>query len=274
MKAKLTVSKNMKKALATFMSIVLFAFPCSDSFAEESFHSSSFFHENNGANNALRMTHLQYDRMAVESAHRVDLNSKRIQQKANVCLSKLSIDELNSLITDIKDDSYSRLQKTDNSVYTYSVAGDSTRLAWLAAAEIAKKKGYVCAATLIEYSLAGIDFYESAGFGSGLFKDKIIQVSSFKNYMNRNYSAPTTYTDGLSFEPSDNKDLYYAIHNYKLSTIKEAGSQYVIIQDYYDFDPNGLSYKSLFTDLLVDYAWLCTKTGILNEINVTIGFYY
>lgn len=76
----------------------------------------------------------------------------------------------------------------------------------------------------------------------------------------------------VSIEKKHNKDLYYALHNFTMSKKKNKKSYFVHGYDRYDF--NIQNYKSLFTGLVNNWAWLCSHTGVLHNIDVNIYFNY
>lgn len=61
----------------------------------------------------------------------------------------MSIDELNKFIDKMKDEDQTRA--SGNLL-------NNTQLAWLAAAQIARDKGYECAALMVEFSVYNIDY--------------------------------------------------------------------------------------------------------------------
>ena len=75
-----------------------------------------------------------------------------MNDKYHVDFSGMSIDELNKFIDKMKDEDQTRA--SGNLL-------NNTQLAWLAAAQIARDKGYECAALMVEFSVYNIDYSES-----------------------------------------------------------------------------------------------------------------
>ena len=74
-----------------------------------------------------------------------------MNDKYHVDFSGMSIDELNKFIDKMKDEDQTRA--SGNLL-------NNTQLAWLAAAQIARDKGYECAALMVEFSVYNIDYSE------------------------------------------------------------------------------------------------------------------
>ena len=72
-----------------------------------------------------------------------------MNDKYHVDFSGMSIDELNKFIDKMKDEDQTRA--SGNLL-------NNTQLAWLAAAQIARDKGYECAALMVEFSVYNIDY--------------------------------------------------------------------------------------------------------------------
>lgn len=73
--------------------------------------------------------------------------------------------------------------------YIHSARGavvptDNVENAWLAAAEIAERMGYPCAAALVRYFVYGISYTEGAVSGT-LFCPKIMSISLYSDYVSR-----------------------------------------------------------------------------------------
>lgn len=75
-----------------------------------------------------------------------------MNDKYHVDFSGMSIDELNKFIDKMKDEDQTRA--SGNLL-------NNTQLAWLAAAQIARDKGYECAALMVEFSVYNIDYIRS-----------------------------------------------------------------------------------------------------------------
>jgi len=182
--------------------------------------------------------------------------------------SKMNITELNKYINDI----YKGQLKTSKSNSTNVVDPiTDLKLAWLAAAQIAKLNGYPCAAKAVEYSVLGIDYTEDNG-SSGLFASKILNSSAYRNnigYIRRN--GLTYSNEVIEFTKSDNSDLFYALHNVTMTVNKVSNDYPVEIFDIFDFAYDN-NYDSLFTSLVNNWAWLCQNTFVLNDIYINIYF--
>lgn len=145
------------------------------------------------------------------------------------------------------------------------------KLLWLAAAQAAKLAGYPCSGKLIECSVLGLNYNESKGAG-GLFRDKIVGTSTYKNYINKikkgTYSTGVGYV--LTHPKSENADLYYSLHSCTYTTTKTGSIYKVAVYDLYDFAL--MNYDGLFTGIVNNRAWLCQHTGVLHKIHVNISF--
>ena len=144
---------------------------------------------------------------------------------------------------------------------------------WLAGAQYLKNQGYTCAGTLLQYSVNNYSYKENCPFGAdGLCSSKIVNTTAFKNYYSKvknNKSLPS----GISFESSDSKDLFLALHKVNIST-RSSGVAFspnnFTISDTYDFDYN--SYKDVLLGVINNAAWLSQNAGYLHKIPVTILF--
>lgn len=98
-----------------------------------------------------------------------------MNDKYHVDFSGMSIDELNKFIDKMKDEDQTRA--SGNLL-------NNTQLAWLAAAQIARDKGYECAALMVEFSVYNIDYSESVTVFRRLL-DKLNTDNVFNNYKNK-----------------------------------------------------------------------------------------
>ncbi len=98
-----------------------------------------------------------------------------MNDKYHVDFSGMSIDELNKFIDKMKDEDQTRA--SGNLL-------NNTQLAWLAAAQIARDKGYECAALMVEFSVYNIDYSESVTDSSTPLLDKLNTTTVFNNYKN------------------------------------------------------------------------------------------
>nr|PZN08907.1 MAG: hypothetical protein DIU64_09695 [Caldicoprobacter oshimai] len=188
-------------------------------------------------------------------------------------------DELNDFIDRIAE-AYTTSTKSSKLVSTNSTTlvqkgYDPLQLAWLAAAQIARNKGYTCSATLVEYSVRDVPYSE--GFGvSGPFTAKIRPTPVYKNYLARLKAGTITKNPWpLIFTKADNPDLFYSLHKvdvyatgYMVGT--PFASYIVTISDTFDFDLDDNYMDDLFTTLVNNWAWLCQQTHVLHPIPVRI----
>ncbi|WP_242990415.1 hypothetical protein [Faecalibacterium prausnitzii] len=130
-----------------------------------------------------------------------------MNDKYHVDFSGMSIDELNKFIDKMKDEDQTRA--SGNLL-------NNTQLAWLAAAQIARDKGYECAALMVEFSVYNIDYSESVTDSSTPLLDKLNTTTVFNNYKNKVLNSGLKDFSGGSWsftiQKSDNADLFYALH--------------------------------------------------------------
>lgn len=164
----------------------------------------------------------------------------------------MSNEELNQYISDV-------VKKPQ----TRGIGTAAMQTAWLAAAQIAINKGYKCSGTLVKYSVAGVDYNEY----DGIFKSKIKASAPYKSWCKKPTSSYRNITFGTG-----TPDLYYSLHTASIK-LAAASSQTGIVRvyDLYDFDIKFMG--SLFSTIVNDWAALCTYTGILHNIDVTINFH-
>lgn len=195
-------------------------------------------------------------------------SEKQLLISSSENMKRMSIDELNSIvdIAKIQEDNESGSKNQLKRSFLLGSSKLAIQVAWLAAAEIAKRKGYKCSGTLVQCSVLGTNYKEKKGKG-GLFRDKIVKTSPFKKFMKGKRKKKV-----VSIEKKHNKDLYYALHNFTISKKKNKKSYSIRVYDRYDF--NIQNYKSLFTGFVNNWAWLCSHTGVLHNIDVNIYFNY
>lgn len=135
-----------------------------------------------------------------------------MNDKYHVDFSGMSIDELNKFIDKMKDEDQTRA--SGNLL-------NNTQLAWLAAAQIARDKGYECAALMVEFSVYNIDYSESVTDSSTPLLDKLNTTTVFNNYKNKVLNSGLKDFSGGSWsftiQKSDNADLFYALHRVSTS---------------------------------------------------------
>lgn len=192
--------------------------------------------------------------------------SKELSLETQAYISNSSINELNQYIDKLAGSTY---DSSKNTTENDALTGESNRnlvtiaelkLAWLAAAEIAKRKGYPCAAKLVQNAVLNKDYYEN----NGMFSKKIKLSSDYKAWLNNSSASSFRFTSG---------DLFYALHRVE-SKIVSSSSQGIMvhIHDVFDFAYDN-DYDNLFTSLVNNWAWLCQHSYVLHDIDVDIYFY-
>lgn len=141
-----------------------------------------------------------------------------------------------------------------------SVANAPLKAAWLAAAELAKRNGYECAGTLVQYSVNGKNYSET----NGKFSKKIKTSKAYSNWK-KNKAATS-----IEFKKNDISDLYYAIHLASISLSGNSSGAKAVIRDTFDFAYTS-DMGSLFSTFVNDWGWLSQQTGALTPIKVTIS---
>lgn len=179
-------------------------------------------------------------------------------------LSDMSVEELNDLIDNIA--------KTCSTPETrgVSVPTSDVELAWLAAAEIARKNGYPCSATLVEYSIKNINYLEEFDMSNGgLFQSTISKAPKYKNYVSKMKVSLEGLPEGIEFT---GKDLFYSLHDVGITAKKIGSGSFatynITITDIYNFDLE--RYDDLFTGLINNWAWLCQQNGVFHPISIKI----
>jgi len=195
-------------------------------------------------------------------------NDDKIIQIVNN-LNNLSVQELNAYIDNI---TYKyKYQKNIKSIDPTIPTIIELKTAWLAAAQIAKIKGYTCAAKAVEYSVLGLNYNEDKGVG-GLFRDKIVGTFVYKNYFSETQKSGVAHVSKVKeFTKSDNADLFYALHNATITFDKTKTYYKVHLYDRFDFAFDN-NYDSLFTSIVNNWAWLCQNTSVLNAVDINVYF--
>ncbi|WDC83416.1 hypothetical protein PL321_11770 [Caloramator sp. mosi_1] len=105
-------------------------------------------------------------------------NNHTLAQSTINYINNMSVDELNNFINNIAEKYLLMEAKINNNTInlktTTPTSVDSIyydpiveiKAAWLAAAQIAKLKGYTCSATLVEHSVLGKNYYEQSSIFS------------------------------------------------------------------------------------------------------------
>lgn len=193
-----------------------------------------------------------------------DLLSKQEVTKVNNMLEGMSDEELNQIISDVKNSSNSMVKSA-------TVPTGNIQLAWLAAAQIAENNGYPCAAALVRASVNNSAYTETI-IGNGVCRNKIKTTSLYKNYVKK-LKAGSAVSSSMTFTKATNADLFYALHkvsiSYTTSGYGNLKTYNIKVHDVFDFAKDN-NYNDLFTTLVNNWAWLCQQTGVLNPINVNI----
>lgn len=216
---------------------------------------------------------IDQDTLSRSSSPIVRANSDFFVEQAEI-IKQMSIDELNTYIDNIcKNISSSSPQTVAPPLPPITITSE-LKAAWLAAAQAARLAGYPCSATAIEHSVLGKNYTEN---GNGIFQQNIITTQAFKNYLslvkNANLNSATRI---MEFTSTDNKDLYYSLHNVTISMNRAQTDSYyrnysVNIYDVFDFaiDTN---YDKLFPSIINNWGWLSQTIGALENITININF--
>lgn len=205
---------------------------------------SSTVQDNNQPNSSVSINGTEYSQES--------LCTMGTQSVENI-LSTASVQDLNNFIAQ-EENIYEN--PTNNSLYEtkIGVGTSAVGLAWIAAAEIASRAGYPCAARLIINSVNNKNYYESGSHG--LFITKIKRNTDYRNWLKTNHKS-------FIFQKSHDSDLFYAIHNVRASKT----SSRVHLHDTFDFKP---AQYSGFTNIVNNWAWLCQHANVLHPIKVNI----
>lgn len=184
--------------------------------------------------------------------------------------SEMSIDDLNLYIDNIAK------KFSDSEIQTFSADSNAIQNAWLAAAEIARKQGYPCAAAMVRCSVNNTAYTESSIGPTGLCSAKIVNTSAFKTVLkNAKEKKKDNYSTSAIFTKSMDSDLFYALHNVDVTSTRlgsGAWTTYTMkVTDTFDFAYDN-NYDSLFTSCVNNWAWLCQQAHYLHKIKITITF--
>lgn len=122
-------------------------------------------------------------------------------------------------------------------------------------------KGYVLASELLTYSLKNKNknaVYSPIN-GSRVTKSPVFSKLKQKPY--RSTGTDRFPNSGTTIQ----KDLYYAIHEFRW---ERASSGYLIIRDYYDFEPN--KYSGI-ESIAINNMYKAQKAGIITPYNISIS---
>ena len=208
---------------------------------------------------------------AISTAIETTQNSEYLE------FDEMSIEELNQFIDCVKKEEISyptelnRIKVNNASNYN----DGPIEQAWKAAAAIARKKGYPCAAQLVECSVDNIPYKENSVMAQGMFAKKIVKTSAYKPFMKKARKKEGMYSSSFAITKSMNSDLFYALHNVNAKETHTGPNNYRIyhisITDTFDFAYDN-NYNELFTSCVNNWAWLCQQTRVLHKIKVEINF--
>lgn len=184
--------------------------------------------------------------------------------------SEMSVDELNAYIDNIE----TKMNSSENQAF--SPKSNVVQDAWLAAAEIAKKQGYPCAAAMVKCSVNNMAYVENNIGPTGLCSSKIVNTSAFKKVLKTaKEKKKDNYATSVAFTKSMDSDLFYALHNVDITSTRLGSGAWATysmkVTDTFDFAYDN-NYDSLFTSCVNNWAWLCQQTNCLHKIKVTITF--
>lgn len=214
----------------------------------------------------------------VHAIEPIQADSSIIDAFLTADIAQMTKDELNLYIDQIAE--YCQTAYPE-STSLYSVNAEVPGLvgqAWLAAAEIARDEGYVCAAIAVECSVNNVNLTESTHvvYGDGPFLTKLKTTNAYQTYLASLLASGNTNANGsFVITKSDNSDLFYALHNVTTSATGSfpgtaLASYMITITDVFDFALDN-DYDDLFTTLVNNWAWLCQQTHVLHPITITLS---
>lgn len=145
--------------------------------------------------------------------------------------------------------------------------GDSVRgalaLAWFAAAAIAKRRGYTCSGTLVQYCFANKNYNEYSR-GGRLFAKKIRKNSDF-------LKAKKQHKKYFVFHRSHSRDLFYGLHKVSVNFHSTKKHPYHV-WDKFNFD-NLWGYRSFIAGFANNAGYLTQHIAhVFHSIKVNIYF--
>ncbi len=165
-------------------------------------------------------------------------------------MQKMKESDLQEIIMNV-----SRPQIKKHNLKSVMVSSLPLQAAWLAAAQIAKLRGYKLSAKLVECSVLNNNYSET----NGMFAKAIKKTRLWKTMKNRNNGS-------VAFTKAINADLFYSLHRCNYHT----QSKKIIVTDLYDFKLEN-SYKCLFSSLVNNWAYLNQNLSVLHKIKVKIA---
>ena len=140
-------------------------------------------------------------------------------------------------------------------------------LAWLAAADIAESVGYPLSATLVRYSVLGLDYHEQSGQFSATIRNSPSFTNLLSSYRN---SGAMSYSGSLEFPRNEIADLFFSLHNVSIVMSRYYNSIVINISDTFDFQY--MEYDDGWVAMVNNWAWLCQNSYILKQKDVYIAF--
>ncbi|MBP2070132.1 hypothetical protein [Anaerococcus nagyae] len=181
----------------------------------------------------------------------LDVNTLEDNLKMTESLDNMDDDQLNEVIDYVANNKNNISYRSTGSS---SSVQNQLKVAWKAAAKIARNNGYPLSGTLVEYSVDGMRYYEANGaFSTAIKKTKV-------------YDRIQSGEDSDRFTMNDSKDLYYAIHAFEYSNSK---TNKLYITDTFDFSLK-TDYKNTFSTLVNNWGYLNQHIDVLKPINVSI----
>jgi hypothetical protein len=155
-------------------------------------------------------------------------------------MQKMKESDLQEIIMNV-----SRPQIKKHNLQSVMVSSLPLQAAWLAAAQIAKLRGYKLSAKLVECSVLNNNYSET----NGMFAKAIKKTRLWKTMKNRNNGS-------VAFTKAINADLFYSLHRCNYHT----QSKKIIVTDLYDFKlENGSVINKTFNDRWTNYIDLSEK---------------
>ncbi|MFV4961509.1 hypothetical protein VST03_09025 [Lactobacillus delbrueckii subsp. allosunkii] len=210
-------------------------------------------HVSNHRDLTLTGSEFSLDPMNTDTANEPDFDS-------------MSVKELNQYIDEKVQQEANLNSRKAKSIYVAAQATVTTSVLknmWKAAGEIAKKVGYPCAGTMIQYSASGKNYTEWSQ-GGGLFASRIKKTSAYKKAKKRKAKS-------IEFTKEDSKDLFYALHLVS-SDFNYTKKHPVHVHDVYDFKFMASYKNSPFTSAINNWGYLCSHMNVLYPSKINIYF--
>lgn len=145
----------------------------------------------------------------------------------------------------IGDNDFVKIELLDQLIKT------NLKLAWYAAAQVAKGIGFYCTGTLIEHSVLGIPYVEK----DGLFALKM-RFAGLEDKV---------------FDLKESPDLFFAIHGYTLKEVSDGCMLNLYkVTDTFDFDRDSQNYGNELAAFANEIGKLMEAKGVLLPIPVIV----